>query len=39
MSFPLVITGVLMFMTIPGMSDGFYLAWAFRYIYRMGYII
>ena len=29
MSFPLVITGVLMFVTIPGMSDGFYLAWAF----------
>ena len=29
MSFPLVITGVLMFTTIPGMSDGFYLAWAF----------
>ncbi|WP_462406074.1 MFS transporter [Gracilibacillus sp. Marseille-QA3620] len=29
MSFPLVITGVLMFTTIPGMSNGFYLAWAF----------
>ncbi len=29
MSFPLVISGVLMFVTIPGMSDGFYLAWAF----------
>lgn len=29
MSFPLVITGVLMFVQIPGMSDGFYLAWAF----------
>jgi glycoside/pentoside/hexuronide:cation symporter, GPH family len=29
MSFPLVITGVLMFVKIPGMSDGFYLAWAF----------
>ena len=29
MSFPLVITGVLMFVTIPGMGDGFYLAWAF----------
>ena len=29
MSFPLVITGVLMFTTIPGMSEGFYLAWAF----------
>ena len=29
MSFPLVFTGVLMFTTIPGMSDGFYLAWAF----------
>ena len=29
MSFPLVVTGVLMFTTIPGMSDGFYLAWAF----------
>ena len=25
MSFPLVITGVLMFVKIPGMSDGFYL--------------
>ena len=29
MSFPLVFTGVLMFTKIPGMSDGFYLAWAF----------
>ncbi|WP_449538764.1 MFS transporter [Ferdinandcohnia sp. Marseille-Q9671] len=29
MSVPLVITGVLMFVKIPGMSDGFYLAWAF----------
>ena len=29
MSFPLVITGVLMFVTIPGMSDSFYLWWAF----------
>ncbi|RLL39944.1 MFS transporter [Oceanobacillus piezotolerans] len=29
MSFPLVIMGVLMFVKIPGMSDGFYLAWAF----------
>ncbi|WP_455661067.1 MFS transporter [Pradoshia sp.] len=29
MSFPLVFTGVLMFTTIPGMSDTFYLAWAF----------
>ncbi len=29
MSFPLVFTGVLMFTTIPGMSDGFYMAWAF----------
>ncbi|THE12761.1 MFS transporter [Bacillus timonensis] len=29
MSFPLVIVGVLMFVKIPGMSDGFYLAWAF----------
>jgi GPH family glycoside/pentoside/hexuronide:cation symporter len=29
MSFPLVLSGVLMFMKIPGMSDGFYLAWAF----------
>ena len=26
MSFPLVISGVLMFVKIPGMSDGFYLA-------------
>ncbi|OAB40174.1 MFS transporter [Paenibacillus antarcticus] len=29
MSFPLVISGVLMFVYIPGMSDGFYLAYAF----------
>jgi len=29
MSFPLVISGVLMFVKIPGMSDGFYLAYAF----------
>lgn len=29
MSFPLVIVGVLMFVQIPGMSNGFYLAWAF----------
>src|SRR4051794_19133973 len=29
MSFPLVISGVLMFVKIPGMSDGFHLAWAF----------
>ena len=29
MSFPLVITGVLMFVKIPGMSDGFYMAWAY----------
>ena len=29
MSFPLVISGILMFVKIPGMSDGFYLAWAF----------
>ncbi|MBM7601824.1 Na+/melibiose symporter-like transporter [Virgibacillus halotolerans] len=29
MSFPLVIAGVLMFVKIPGMSDGFYVAWAF----------
>ncbi|OAB47532.1 sugar transporter [Paenibacillus antarcticus] len=29
MSLPLVITGLLMFVHIPGMSDGFYLAWAF----------
>ncbi|WP_068677108.1 MFS transporter [Oceanobacillus sp. Castelsardo] len=29
MSFPLVFTGVLMFVKIPGMSEGFYLAWAF----------
>lgn len=28
MSFPLVITGVLMFVKIPGMSDTFYLWWA-----------
>ena len=29
MSFPLVIVGVLMFLYIPGMSDGFYLAYAY----------
>ncbi len=29
MSFPLVLSGVLMFVKIPGMTDGFYLAWAF----------
>lgn len=29
MSFPLVITGVLMFIHLPGMSDGFYLAYAY----------
>lgn len=29
MSFPLVLSGVLMFVKIPGMNDGFYLAWAF----------
>ena len=29
MSFPLVIVGVLMFVYIPGMSDGFYLAYAY----------
>jgi glycoside/pentoside/hexuronide:cation symporter, GPH family len=29
MSLPLVVVGVLMFVKIPGMSDGFYLAWAF----------
>ncbi|WP_211748487.1 glycoside-pentoside-hexuronide (GPH):cation symporter [Paenibacillus sp. Marseille-Q4541] len=29
MSLPLVVSGVLMFVSIPGMSDGFYLAWAF----------
>lgn len=29
MSVPLVISGVLMFVNIPGMSNGFYLAWAF----------
>ncbi|KAA9022523.1 MFS transporter [Niallia endozanthoxylica] len=29
MSFPLVITGVLMFVHIPGMSNGFYEAYAF----------
>ena len=29
MSFPLVIVGVLMFVHIPGMSNGFYLAYAF----------
>lgn len=29
MSFPLVITGILMFVYIPGMSEGFYLAYAY----------
>ena len=29
MSFPLVFSGVLMFIKIPGMSDGFYLTYAF----------
>lgn len=29
MSFPLVVSGVLMFVHIPGMSNGFYLAYAF----------
>jgi glycoside/pentoside/hexuronide:cation symporter, GPH family len=29
MSFPLVILGILMFVKIPGMSDGFYLAYAY----------
>ena len=29
MSFPLVLSGVLMFIKIPGMSDGFYMAYAF----------
>lgn len=29
MSFPLVISGILMFVHIPGMTDGFYLAYAF----------
>ncbi|MGE8081054.1 MFS transporter [Peribacillus loiseleuriae] len=29
MSFPLVISGVLMFVHIPGMTEGFYLAYAF----------
>jgi glycoside/pentoside/hexuronide:cation symporter, GPH family len=29
MSLPLVITGVLMFVHIPGMTDGFYLAYAY----------
>ena len=29
MSFPLVISGILMFVTIPGMSEGFYLAYAY----------
>ncbi|MFD0828957.1 MFS transporter [Neobacillus sp. M.A.Huq-85] len=29
MSFPLVISGVLMFVHIPGMSNGFYIAYAF----------
>jgi glycoside/pentoside/hexuronide:cation symporter, GPH family len=29
MSFPLVFSGVLMFVKIPGMSEGFYLAYAF----------
>jgi glycoside/pentoside/hexuronide:cation symporter, GPH family len=29
MSFPLVFSGILMFVKIPGMSDGFHMAWAF----------
>ena len=29
MSFPLVVIGILMFVHIPGMSDGFYLAYAY----------
>lgn len=29
MSFPLVISGILMFVHIPGMGDGFYLAYAY----------
>lgn len=29
MSFPLVVSGILMFVKIPGMSDGFYMAYAF----------
>ncbi|MBP1961862.1 MFS transporter [Paenibacillus aceris] len=29
MSFPLVLSGILMFVKIPGMSDGFYMAYAF----------
>ncbi|MEK5163634.1 glycoside-pentoside-hexuronide (GPH):cation symporter [Paenibacillus sp. FSL R5-0527] len=29
MSFPLVITGILMFVHIPGLSEGFYLAYAY----------
>jgi glycoside/pentoside/hexuronide:cation symporter, GPH family len=29
MSVPLVVSGILMFVTIPGMSDGFYLAYAY----------
>jgi glycoside/pentoside/hexuronide:cation symporter, GPH family len=29
MSFPLVLSGILMFVKIPGMSDGFHMAWAF----------
>src|SRR2546429_5005676 len=29
MSFPLVISGILMFVHIPGMSNGFYIAWAY----------
>ncbi|OCT16219.1 sugar transporter [Paenibacillus pectinilyticus] len=29
MSFPLVVSGILMFVHIPGMSNGFYLAYAF----------
>jgi glycoside/pentoside/hexuronide:cation symporter, GPH family len=29
MSFPLVVVGVLMFLYIPGMTDGFYLAYAY----------
>ena len=39
MSFPLVISGILMFVHIPGMTDGFYLAYAFVTYILMGNFI
>ena len=39
MSFPLVITGVLMFVTIPGMTNSFLYMVGFYYLYYLGNII